>query len=125
MPSFGSFERFIGILVENYQGALPLWLSPAQVKILPVGSRHEKYARKVFAELLKNNIRAELNDANETIGKKIRDAELEKIPYILVVGDKEEKNGTVAIRKRGKTSIAIEKLEKFKSKILSEIEKKI
>jgi threonyl-tRNA synthetase len=121
---FGSFERFIGILVENYQGAFPVWLSPVQVKILPVGSRHEKYAKKVCAELLKNNIRAELDDANETIGKKIREAELEKIPYILVVGDKEEKSSAVAVRQRGKTGIATEKLEKFKSKILSEIEKK-
>lgn len=118
---FGSFERFIGILVENYQGAFPAWLSPVQVKILPVGSRHEKYAKKVCTELIKNNIRAELDDANETVGKKIREAELEKIPYILVVGDKEEKGGTVAIRERSKTGIATEKLEKFKSKILSEI----
>ena len=122
---FGSFERFIGILVENYQGAFPLWLSPVQVKILPISSRHENYAKKVRAGLIKNNIRTEINDANETIGKRIREAELEKAPYILVVGDKEEKTGAVAVRKRGKGDLGAEKLEKFKTRILSEIEKKI
>ncbi len=122
---FGSFERFIGILVENYQGAFPLWLSPVQVKILPISSRHENYAKKTRAELIKNNIRVEINDANETIGKRIREAELEKAPYVLVVGDKEEKNNSVAVRKRGKGNLGAEKLEKFKTRILSEIEKKI
>lgn len=121
---FGSFERFIGILVENYQGAFPLWLSPIQVKVLLVGSRHKNYAKKVCAGLIKNNIRAEINDANETIGKKIRNAELEKIPYILVVGDKEEKSGTVAVRMRGKNIISNQKLSTFTEKVLKEIKNK-
>lgn len=121
---FGSFERFIGILVENYQGTFPTWLSPVQVKILNITDRNEKYAKKVHADLLKDNIRTEINSANETIGKKIRGAELEKVPYILVVGDKEEKTDTIAVRERGKGDLGAEKLEKFKSRILSEISKK-
>ncbi len=121
---FGSFERFIGILVENYQGAFPTWLSPVQAKILPVGSRHEKYAMKVSTELAKNNIRVEINNANETIGRKIREAELAKIPYILVVGDKEEKNNSVAVRQRGKGDLGSQKLSAFLQKIQKEIEDK-
>lgn len=122
---FGSFERFIGILVENYQGAFPTWLSPIQVKILPVNSRNEKHSIKICAELKRSGIRTEVDKDNETIGKKIRNAELEKIPYILVIGDEEEKNETVAVRERGKGNLGAEKLEKFKEKILSEISKKI
>src|SRR3989344_3784383 len=121
---FGSFERFIGILVENYQGAFPIWLSPVQVKVLNLTDRNEKYAESVAAKLAADGLRVELNAANETIGKKIREAELEKIPYILVVGDKEEKSGTVAVRKRGQGDLGAMKLEKFKSKILTEIAKK-
>ncbi|MBI2446907.1 MAG: threonine--tRNA ligase [Parcubacteria group bacterium] len=121
---FGSFERFIGILVENYQGAFPIWLSPVQVKVLNLTDRNEKYAANITAKLTADGLRVELNTANETIGKKIREAELEKIPYILIAGDKEEKTGTVAVRERGKGNLGTEKLEKFKSKILSEIKKK-
>ena len=121
---FGSFERFIGILIENYQGAFPTWLSPIQVKILNITDRNEKYAKEIAAKLVIERIRVEVNSTNETIGKKIREAELEKMPYILVVGDKEEKSGTVAVRRRGKDNLGVEKLEKFKSRILSEIKKK-
>lgn len=121
---FGSFERFIGILVENYQGAFPTWLSPVQVKILPVNSRNEKHSIKICAELRRSDIRVEVDKDNETIGKKIRSAELLKIPYILVVGDKEEKSGAVAVRARGKGDLGAQKLEQFKSRVLSEINKK-
>ena len=121
---FGSFERFIGILVENYQGAFPVWLSPVQVKVLNLTDRNEKYAKKISDELISQGIRTEIDNANETIGKKIRNAELEKIPYILVIGDKEEKSGAVAVRERGKGNLGAEKIEKFKSRILSEINKK-
>lgn len=121
---FGSFERFIGILVENYQGAFPTWLSPVQAKILNITERNEKYAEKIRTELISEEIRAEIDSANETIGKKIRNAEIEKIPYILIVGDKEEKSGTVAIRQRNKGDLGAEKLENFKKKIILEINKK-
>jgi len=122
---FGSFERFIGILVENYQGALPVWLSPVQVKILSISEQYEKYAENIRAELARKNIRAEIDGANETIGKKIRNSEIEKIPYILVVGEKEEKNDSVAVRERGKGDLGAMKLEKFIEKINKEIESKI
>ncbi len=122
---FGSFERFIGILVENYQGAFPVWLSPVQIKVLNLTDRNEKYAKKIAAELIADGFRVALNTANETVGKRIRDAEIEKIPYILVVGDKEEKTGTVAVRERGNGDLGAQKLSAFKSKLLSEIEKKI
>ena len=122
---FGSFERFIGILVENYQGALPVWLSPVQAKILSISEQYEKYAENIRAELARKNIRAEIDGANETIGKKIRNSEIEKIPYILVVGEKEEKNDSVAVRERGKGDLGAMKLEKFIEKINKEIESKI
>lgn len=121
---FGSFERFIGILVENYQGIFPTWLSPVQVKVLNITDRNEKYAKKVCAELIENSIRVEIDDTNETIGKKIRNAELEKIPYILVVGDKEEKTGTVAVRQRGKGDLGAKSFEEFKDRIIQEIANK-
>lgn len=121
---FGSFERFIGILVENYQGAFPIWLSPIQVKILNIADRNEKYAQKIADEMISEGIRAEIDNANETIGKKIRNAEIEKVPYILVIGDKEEKTGAVAVRERGKGDLGAQNFQKFKEKILSEISKK-
>ena len=121
---FGSFERFIGILVENYQGTFPVWLSPVQVKILSISDRHEKYALKICNDLKNICIRAEVNNNNETIGKKIREAEMEKVPYILVVGDKEEKSGTVAVRKRGLGDLGAQKISELIKKIQEEIENK-
>ena len=122
---FGSFERFIGILIEHYAGAFPVWLSPVQVKILPVSSeKHLDYAKKVHSLLLKNKIRAEIDSNNETIGKKIREAEKQKIPYMLVVGDKEFKSNSVAVRTRGLRDIEDMEIEKFVEKIKKEIEEK-
>ena len=121
---FGSFERFIGILVENYQGAFPIWLSPVQVKILNLTERNQKYAEKICEKIKETGIRVELDDTNETIGKKIRNAEIEKTPYILVVGDKEEKDGFVAVRQRSKGDLGAMNLEKFIEKIQEEISNK-
>ena len=121
---FGSFERFVGILVENYQGAFPVWLSPVQMKVLNLTDRNQKYAEKIYKELKDSGIRVELDDTNETVGKKIREAELQKIPYILVVGDREEKSDSVAVRQRGKGDLGAMKLEKFSEKIQREIENK-
>ncbi len=120
----GSFERFMGILIEHYTGAFPTWLAPEQVWILPVGSRHEEYAFKVAEKLKAENIRVRVSHENETIGKKIRDGELQKIPYLLVVGDKEIDNDSVAVRERGKGDLGTMKLEKFIEKILEEIKEK-
>src|ERR671920_317589 len=97
----GSFERFIGILIEHYAGEFPLWLAPLQVLVLPIADRHLDYAREVVAALRAAGLRAELDDRTESVGRKIRDAELRKIPYMLVVGDREAEEGTVAVRRHG------------------------
>jgi len=120
----GSFERFFAFLVEKTCGNLPLWLAPIQVRILAVSVKQKPYAEKLLTGLQENNISAELAPTNETLGKRIREAELEKVPYILVVGDKEEKNGSVAVRKRGKGDLGAMKLEKFIEQIQKEIENK-
>ena len=113
----GSIERFIGVLLEHYAGALPFWLSPVQVWVIPVGTRHEKYAQLVRERFLDIGCRVELKDENETVSKKIREGEIEKIPYLLVVGDKEQKSKSVRVREREKGDIGMMKLEKFIKKI--------
>ena len=112
---FGSFERFIGLLIEHYAGAFPFWLSPIQMKILPVGEGHREYAKQV-AEKLKD-FRVRIDEDNETIGKKIRNGELEKVPYLLVVGDREKENKTISVRQRGKIDLGEMKIEKFLEEI--------
>ncbi len=97
--SMGSFERFIGILIEHYAGEFPLWLAPVQAIVLPIADRHLEYARAVGRELDEAGIRVGLDERTESVGKKIRDAELHKIPYMLVVGDQEEADGKVAVRR--------------------------
>jgi len=118
---YGSIERFLGILIENCAGAFPVWLSPVQTVILPITEKHVEYAQKVAAELKKAEIRAELDDSNQTLSYRIRQAELQKVPYILVVGDKEEKNKSINIRRRGKKKQEEQKLAEF----MREIKKKI
>jgi len=120
----GSVDRFIGVLLENYSGNLPLWLSPEQIWIIPVGTRHEKYARDCGELFFANDFRAVVKDGNETVSKKIRDGEIQKIPYMLVVGDKEMKTKSVRVRERGKGDIGVMKLTKFIEKVKIEIEKK-
>ena len=122
--SIGSFERFIGLLLEHFSGNLPLWLAPVQVSVLPIGKNHLKYAKKVFDALAENGIRAELRSENESVGKKIREGEIRKIPYLLIVGDKEMKSKSVAVRKREKGDIGSVKLEKFIKRLAEEIKKK-
>ncbi|MBI3273768.1 MAG: threonine--tRNA ligase, partial [Candidatus Colwellbacteria bacterium] len=99
---FGSFERFIGILLEHFKGALPFWLAPVQAAVLTVTDNAREYAVIITHELKKNGIRALLDNRNETIGKKIREAEMQKIPYLLIIGEKEAMAKTVAVRERGK-----------------------
>jgi len=108
---FGSFERFIGLLIEHYAGAFPFWLSPVQIKILPVGEGHRDYAKQVKEKL--KDFRVVIDDNNETIGKKIRAAEMEKIPYILVVGDKEIQDNSLSVRKHGNVDLGVMSIEKF------------
>jgi len=97
----GSFERFIGILIEHYAGEFPVWLTPVQAIALPIADRHAEAAGKVVAELREAGLRAELDDRTESVGRKIREAELRKIPFMLVVGDREAEEGTVAVRRHG------------------------
>jgi len=96
----GTHERFIGFLIEHYAGAFPLWLSPVQVKILPISEKHLDFSEKVFQELKNGNIRVELDRSNESLGKKIREAKMQKIPYLVVIGDKEQENGTITLEGR-------------------------
>ena len=96
----GSIERFIAILIENYEGDFPLWIAPVQARVIPVSEKHLDYAHKVYEELKDKGFRVELEERNETVGKKIRFAETEKIPYALIVGDKEVQSNTVSVRKR-------------------------
>ncbi len=120
---YGSLERFIGVLIEHYAGELPLWLSPTQVWVIPVGATHHKYAEQITAKLKENNIRVENRTESETVGKKIREGKMQKVPYLLVVGDKEVKAKTVAVNSRNK-DVEITKLDKFIDEIKIEIEKK-
>ena len=111
----GSYERFMALLIEHFGGAFPLWLAPIQVIILPIADRHMEYAQKINAQLLENNIRSEVDKRSETIGKKIRESEMQKIPYMLIVGDKEIEAGKVAVRRYGegdKGQMDIEELVK-------------
>jgi threonyl-tRNA synthetase len=97
----GSFERFIGILIEHYAGEFPLWLAPVQALVLPIADRHLDYARRVGTELRDAGLRVAVDDRAESVGRKIRDGELRKVPYLLVVGDREAEAGEVAVRRHG------------------------
>ena len=121
----GSIERFLSVLIEHYAGAFPVWLSPVQVAILPITEKQNEWAEEVLKKLKDSNIRTELNNENETLGKKIRQAETQKIPYLLVVGEKEAASKSVAVRQRGKGDIGQIKLEAFIDKIREEINKKL
>lgn len=121
----GTHERFIGFLLEHYAGKLPLWLAPTQVKVLPISDKFASYAQTVLNELKKADIRAEIDDRNEKIGKKIRDTEMQKIPYMLVVGEKEVNDKLVAIRKQGAGDLGSKNLASFISDIRKEIKERV
>ncbi len=122
---FGSVERFIGVLIENYGGAFPTWLAPVQVKVLPVNeSSHGDYAKEILAMLKKEGIRAELDDSNEKLGYRLRNAVVNKIPYTLVIGDKEKESGSVTYRVYGQQEQISVKAEEFLALIKQRIESK-
>ena len=120
----GSIERFIGVITEHFAGAFPTWLAPVQVKLLPITDRTMDYARKVMQTLDEAGIRCELDDRNEKIGKKIRDAQMEKVPYMLVLGDKEAEEGTVSIRSRKSADEGAMTVDAFLARILDEVKAK-
>ena len=120
----GSLERFIGILVEHYAGKLPLWLSPLQMRILTVADRFEKYANKIKEEFEKNNLRVEVDSRTESVGYKVREAQAQKIPLILTVGEKEESKGTVAVRTIDNKVYFGVKVDNLLDKVLKNIEEK-
>ncbi|MEW6702405.1 MAG: threonine--tRNA ligase, partial [Bacteroidota bacterium] len=122
---FGSLERFIGVLIEHYAGYFPTWLAPVQTVVLPVSQNFSNYAQNVFQSLRKNNIRVELDDRNEKIGYKIRDWETQKVPYMLIVGEKEKESGRVSVREHKIGDKGSLKLEEFVLQIQSEINNKV
>jgi len=123
--TYGAIERFLGILVEHYKGAFPVWLSPIQVRVLSFTERSVKTANMVRDELSKHGIRVEFDSRDGTIEYKVRDAEMQKIPYIVVIGDKEEKNNTLAVRKRGQKKVEFGvKMDSLIKEILDKIDKK-
>lgn len=122
---FGSLERFIGILIEHYGGSFPTWLAPIQTVVIPISENFADYAKKVYNELRENKIRAELDLRNEKVGYKIREWETQKVPYMLIVGEKEENAGTVAVRQHSKGDQGQRSLDEFKADILNEIENKL
>jgi len=131
----GSIERFLAALIEHLAGAFPVWLAPVQVRILAVSDKFQKYAEEIWKELRANKIRVELTEANETLSKRIREGEVEKIPYLIVVGEKEKENGTINIRQRVSTRVSAKttnakhqkemKLKDFIAQIAKEIEAKL
>ena len=121
---FGSIERFMGVITEHFAGAFPVWLSPVQVKILPITDRSAGYAAQVLEKLEKNGVRAEIDLRNEKIGYKIREAQMQKVPYMLVIGDKEVENGTVAVRTRAGEDLGASGTDDFIAKIKGEIDSK-
>lgn len=117
---FGSIERFFGVLIEHYAGAFPLWLAPVQVAVLPITDRINEYADQVAADLRSSGFRVESNTRSDKIGAKIRDAQMQKIPYMLILGDQELANGQVAVRERKQGDVGAMSLEEFKEKIAAE-----
>jgi threonyl-tRNA synthetase len=121
----GTHERFIGFLLEHYAGKFPVWLAPLQVKILPISDKFMDYAKSVLDKLKKADIRAEIDDRNEKIGKKIRDTELMKVPYMLVVGEKEMNEGKVSVRRQGKGDMGAKNVDEFLIDVVKEVRERV
>jgi threonyl-tRNA synthetase len=120
---FGSMERFIAILLEHTGGNFPLWLMPEQAIILSISEKYEKYAQKVLHLLENNEIRALIDNRNETMGKKIRDAEMQKLPFMIIVGENEEKEGQISVRKHGGEDLGMISVDAFSQIITDEIKR--
>jgi threonyl-tRNA synthetase len=122
---FGSMERFVAVLIEHTGGKFPLWLTPDQVVVLPISERFNDYAHEVAAELAASDIRVIVDDRNEKIGRKIRDNELKRIPYLLIVGEKEQENREVSVRKQGEGDLGVKKITTFAADLVQEVEQQI
>ena len=122
---FGSMERFVAVLIEHTGGKFPLWLTPDQVVVLPISERFNEYTHEVAAELAASDIRAIVDDRNEKIGRKIRDNELKRIPYLLIVGEKEQENREVSVRKQGEGDLGVKKITTFASDLVQEVEQMV
>jgi threonyl-tRNA synthetase len=120
----GSMERFMSCLLENYGGAFPSWLAPVQAVVLPIAERHADYAQQVCGCLKEDGLRAVINSSSETIGKRIREAQLAKVPYMLVIGDREMSEGTVAVRLRSGEQMPALPLDLLREKLLNNINKR-
>ena len=120
--SIGCYERTLAILIEKYAGAMPLWLAPVQVKLLPISEKFHDYVEEVLAKMKKMGIRAEMDDRNEKIGYKIREARNERIPYFVVIGEQEKETGTLAVTSREKGNEGSADLDAFISRVLQENE---
>ncbi|MDU6960333.1 MAG: threonine--tRNA ligase [Veillonella dispar] len=121
---FGSMERFIGILIEHYAGAFPTWMAPVQVKVLPISEKHVEYANQLAKQMRHDYVRVEVDDRNEKIGYKIRQAQMEKVPYMLVVGDKEMEDNSVNVRKHGGDELGTVPFDEFSNSIKIEIKER-
>ena len=121
----GSLERFMGALIEHFAGAFPLWLAPVQCVIIPVSEKANDYAENVMRALATNNVRVEMDLRNERLQKKIRDAEVQKIPYMIVIGEKEESVGMISVRSKSQGDIGRMKLGEFIERVKEEVEKKV
>jgi threonyl-tRNA synthetase len=120
---FGSMERFVAVLIEHCAGKFPLWLAPEQAIILPISEKYQQYAEKVLSLLADMGIRAEIDARSEKTGRKIRDAELKRIPFMLIVGEKEEESNSVSLRKQGEGDLGTMSVEGFAELVNSEISK--
>jgi threonyl-tRNA synthetase len=122
---FGSLERLVGMLIEHYAGEFPLWLAPVQVAVLPITDGLLGYAQSVVEELKQKNVRVELDDRNEKVSYKIRDWETKKVPYMLVLGKKEEAGKSVSVRRHKQGDLGVMSIQDFLKRVLDEIDRKI
>jgi threonyl-tRNA synthetase len=118
---FGSMERFVAVLIEHTAGKFPLWLAPEQAVVLPISEKYNEYAEKVSGLLNNSDIRTVVDDRNEKIGRKIRDNELKRIPYLLIVGEKEQESETVSVRRQGEGDIGVKQIAEFAGFVEEEV----
>jgi threonyl-tRNA synthetase len=121
---YGSIERFFGTLVEHYAGAFPVWLAPVQVVVMPITDRQQEYAKKLQERLVAAGLRSHLDDRKEMVNLKIREAQLQKVPYMLVVGDREAEAGTVSVRHRKHADLGVQLLDQFVKEVCQQVESK-